>query len=143
MKIISEYKELEGVIYDTPEACREAEAAIDAKKAQEAEAAEQKRVANKQYYDAVAEARQNLVRARNALKDAEGEARAIDEEANKKIHAILCPARKGVHDAELNLAKAIATFNKQVGPYRINLADVDANDVDAIVHHILKDLFGC
>ena len=54
----------------------------------------------------------------------------------------MCPARRGVHDAELNLAKAIATFNKQVGPYRINLADVDANDVDAIVHHILKDLFG-
>lgn len=139
MKIISEYKELEGIIYDTPEACREAEAAVDAKKVQEAE---QKRVANKQYYDAVAEARQKLVRARNALKDAEGEARAIHEEANKKICALLCPARKGVHDAELNLAKAIATFNKQVGPYRINLADIDANDVDAIIHHILKDLFG-
>ena len=33
MKIIREYKELEGVGDDTPEACREAEAAVDAKKA--------------------------------------------------------------------------------------------------------------
>ena len=142
MKIISEYKELQGQVYDTPEACREAEAAVDAKKAKDAEVANQKRLENKQYYDAVATARENLKRARNVLKDAEGEARAIDEEANKKIHALLCPARKGVREAEQQLAAAIAAFNKQVGPYRINLADVDANDVDAIVHHILKDLFG-
>lgn len=142
MKVISEYKELAGIVYDTPEACREAETTVDAKKAEEAKAAEQKRIANKQYYDAVAEAREELKRARNALNDAEGEAKAIADEANKKIRELMCPARKSVREAEQKLAGAITAFNKQVGPYRINVAEMDSKDVDSIVHHILKDLFG-
>ena len=44
MKIISDYKELRDQTFDTVEACQEAEAAIDAQKAKEAEAQNQRRI---------------------------------------------------------------------------------------------------
>ena len=138
MKYVSDYKELSGITYDTPEACQKAEADVDARKAKAAAANEQKRLTNKKYDDAIAAARENLKRARNALKDADGEAKAIADEANEKIRAVMCPARKNVRDAERALAMAIADYNKNIGPYQINVSNLDVADVDVIVRDILK-----
>ena len=142
MKYISDYKELNGITYDTPEACAEAEAAVDARKAKAAEALEQKKLANKKYEDAVAVAREKLKCARADLKDADGKAQAIADEANEKIRAIMCPARKNVRAAERELAMAIAEYNKKVGPYQMKSSEVNPNELDILVGEILRGIWG-
>jgi predicted nucleic acid-binding Zn-ribbon protein len=132
MKIISDYKELRDQTFDTVEACQEAEAAIDAKKAKEAEA-------QKPYETAITEARDNLVRARNALRDAEGEADAIMKEAQAKAKEKLCPARKNVREAEMAVMKAIEEYNKNVGPYRVDIKELPL-PIDRIIMDMLRHI---
>ena len=135
MKIISDYKELQGQTFPTVEACAEAEAAIDKKKAEKA-------AANKQYDDMIAAARTKLDNARQNLAEANAKAEAIVNEANAKVRELMCPARKAVREAEHELGRAIAEYNKHVGPYKMEIKDIDPKNMDAIMHDILKGLFG-
>ena len=132
MKIISDYKELEGKVFNTPEECQAEEAKIDAEKAKAAEA-------SKPYEDAVAEAKNNLSRARAALKDAEGDARAIVAKAEAEIKAKLCPARQNVRDAEVAVLKAIEEYNKNVGPYQVEINEIPRiAPIDRIILDMIK-----
>lgn len=135
MKIISDYKELQGQTFPTVEACAEAEAAIDKQKTEKA-------AANKQYDDAVVAARAKLEAARENLKAANASAEKIVDEANAKVKEIMCPARKAVREAEHELGMAIAEYSKNVGPYRMEIKNVDPSNIDMVVHDILKGLFG-
>lgn len=135
MKIISDYKELQGQTFPTVEACTEAEAAIDKQKADRA-------AANKQYDDAIVAARAKLDAARANLKVANEAAEKIVDEANAKVKELMCPARKAVREAEREVGMAIAEYNKNVGPYKMELKNIDPNDIDHVVHDILRGLFG-
>ena len=135
MKIISDYKELQGQTFPTVEACAEAEAAIDKKKAEAVSA-------NKKYDDAVTAARERLAAAREQLVAANAEAEKIVDEANAKVKELMCPARQAVRKAEHELGIAIAEYNKNVGPYKMQINNVDAKNMDAIMYDILKGLFG-
>lgn len=135
MKIISDYKELQGQSFPTVEACAQAEAAIDKKRAETASA-------NKKYEDSVTAAREHLNVARKQLIEANAQAEKIIDEANAKVKEIMCPARKAVRKAEHDLGLAIAEYNKNVGPYKMELKNIDAQNMDAIMYDILKGLFG-
>ena len=135
MKIISDYKELQGQTFPTVEACAEAEAAIDKQKAE-------KVAASKQYDNMVSTARAKLDAARQNLTEANAKAEAIVDEANVKVREIMCPARKAVREAEHELGLAIAEYNKHVGPYKMEFKDIDPKNMDAIMHDIIKGLFG-
>lgn len=133
MKIISDYKELEGKVFDSPEACLAEEKRIDEEKTKAAEA-------TKPYEDAVTAAKETLVNARKALKDKEAEVDALVKDTNARIKEMLCPARKNVREAEMAVIKAIEEYNKNVGPYKM---DIKAGDmpIDRIVHEMLASIF--
>ena len=104
MKIISEYPELKGQIFDSVEACAAEEKKIEA-------ARENKKTEEMQYKTAIESARAALAEARKELTAARKEAQAIAEEANKKIDGILSGKKANVIAAEKNLRKALAEYN--------------------------------
>ena len=118
MKILSEYKELEGTTFESIEACAEAEAKVEEeRKAIAAKEKEQSKI-KKRLSNDVEKAEQAVTKAFEDYEQAKIEAKKILDEANKKASEVLASAKKKVTDAESARSSAIQVFTANCGPYQ-------------------------
>lgn len=149
MKIVSEYKELEGKTFDTVKACQDAEAAVD--KERKAAVARDKEASKlrKTLAADVDKAEKQLTDAYIAYDKAEEKVKALLDEFNKQRNDILEPAKKAVRDAEEARTQAIISYNKQCGPYQKTYTGDKAQEeylrmvknFDAVVNNFWKSFF--
>lgn len=118
MKIVSEYKELEGKLFDTSEECQIAENKVDEQRKALAKKERDMSKLRKSLAAGVDKAEENLKDAYQKYEEAKKEVQKILEESEKKMNDILQPAKQAVRDAEAARTEAIVNYNKQCGPYQ-------------------------
>lgn len=128
MKFVSE---LTSKVYDTPEACMEADEAYlaEQRKAEEMakQAEEQENIKKaalsklkKELADAVTKADTELNRALENYGVARDEAAELLEKSNKEVAAILDSAKKEVEEAREAKKQALLEFNRKFGPFKVS-----------------------
>lgn len=120
MKIYSDYKELEGTVFNTVKDCQIAEAKVDAEKAQAVEQARKAEATKKkkELANAVSKADDAVAKAYSEYEIAKQEVRKILEESNTRMEKILGPAKSAVTKAENVRFEAIKAYNREFGPYQ-------------------------
>ena len=118
MKFMSDFKELEGKIFDTIDECKKEEAAVLKNREALMEKEKDKSKLKKKLSAAVDKAEETLKDAYKKYEEAKEAAKIILEESNKQMQDILNPAKEAVAKAEQAKAEAITNFNKECGPYQ-------------------------
>ena len=118
MKFMSDFKELEGKIFNSIDECKSEEAKVLKEREALVEKEKDKSKLKKKLSSAVDKAEENLKDAYKKYEEAKEAARIILEESNKQILAIIDPAKEAVAKAEQAKAEAITKFNKECGPYQ-------------------------
>lgn len=116
MKIVSDYKELEGKTFNSIRECAEAEAAIDKQRAESNKAAVSKK--KKELADAVDVADKQVEKAYEQYNTVRVEVQKILEESNAKMQKMLNDAAQVVREAEQAKRDAIIKYTEQFGPYQ-------------------------
>jgi hypothetical protein len=145
MKIISDYPELKGKLFDSVQECAAEEAKVDKQrtmaKSEGNQASKDERVRAK---EAVSAANRNLVEARKALKKAEIEAEKIMKdayiEASAKAREILNPANEEYHKARLEYKKALDQYSTTYGPYRTSVR-ISSSEVPGFIKELFDEVF--
>lgn len=118
MKILSDYKELAGQVFDSIEACAAAEREIDqaknAAKVKDAEITARK----KQLVKDIEIADKRVKEAYDARIKTKEEVQKILEESNKKMMTMLDDANVKVREAEKARRDAILAYNNEFGTYQ-------------------------
>lgn len=115
---MSDFKELEGKVFNSINECKDAESVILKEREALAEKERDKSKLKKKLSGEVDKAEENLKKAYADYEAAKEAAKKILEESNKQMLDILKPAKKAVEEAELAKAQAIKNFNKECGPYQ-------------------------
>lgn len=118
MKFMSDFKELNGKIFNSINECKDAESKILKEREALAEKERDKSKLKKKLSGEVDKAEEALKKAYADYEAAKERARKILEESNQQMLDILNPAKKAVEDAELAKTQAIKNFNKECGPYQ-------------------------
>lgn len=118
MKFMSDYKELEGKVFNSINECKDAESKVLKEREALAEKEKDKSKLKKKLSGEVDKAEENLKKAYSDYEAAKEKARKILEESNKQMEDILNPAKQAVKDAESARAEAIKNFNKECGVYQ-------------------------
>lgn len=118
MKFMSDFKELDGKVFNSINECKDAESKVLKQREALAEKEKDKSKLKKKLSGEVDKAEENLKKAYADYESAKERAREILEESNKQMLDILNPAKKAVEDAELAKTQAIKNFNKECGPYQ-------------------------
>ena len=118
MKFMSDFKELEGKIFNSINECKDAESKILKEREAFAEKEKDKSKLKKKLSGEVDKAEEALKKAYADYEAAKEQARKILKESNQQMLDILNPAKKAVEDAELAKTQAIKNFNKECGPYQ-------------------------
>jgi hypothetical protein len=118
MKFMSDFKELNGKIFNSINECKDAESKILKEREAFAEKEKDKSKLKKKLSGEVDKAEEALMKAYANYEAAKERAREIIEESNKQMLDIINPAKKAVEDAELARTQAIKNFNKECGPYQ-------------------------
>lgn len=118
MKFMSDFKELEGKIFNSINECKDAESKILKEREALAEKEKDKSKLKKKLSSEVDKAEENLKKAYADYDAAKEEVKKILEESNQKMLDILNPAKKAVTEAEAARAEAIKNFNKECGVYQ-------------------------
>ena len=118
MKFMSDFKELEGKIFNSINECKDAESVILKEREALAEKEKDKSKLKKRLSGEIEKAETALQEAYTKYDEAKEAARVILEESNKQIMDILTPAKEQVNKAEKAKAEAIKNFNKECGPYQ-------------------------
>ena len=118
MKILSEYKELAGQVFDSIEACAAAEREVDRAKHLEHEKNSAIAARKKQLAKDVETADKNVKDAYDARIKTKEEVQKILEESNKKMMTMLDEANVKVREAEKARRDAILAYNKEFGTYQ-------------------------
>lgn len=118
MKIVSEYKELEGQVFDTVDQCAEAEVKVEEQRKALAEQERDKSKLKKSLAKDVDVAEEKVKQAYLNYENAKEQVKKILEESNKQMNDILKPAKQAIADAEAARTEAIVNYNKQCGPYQ-------------------------
>lgn len=116
MKIVSDYKELEGKTFTSIRECAEAEAAIDKQRAESNKAMVSKK--KKELADAVDVADKQVEKAYEQYNTVRVEVQKILEESNAKMQKMLNDAAQVVREAEQAKRDAIIKYTEQFGPYQ-------------------------
>lgn len=116
MKIVSEYKELEGQTFNTIRECADAEAAVAAKRveAQKAEVSKKKRELAK----IIDEAEVEVIEAYKKYEDTKKEVQKLLEESNEQMTKLIKDASDSVKTAEQKRRDAILNYTSTFGPYQ-------------------------
>lgn len=139
MKIFSEFKELEGVEFNSVAACEEAEAKVVADREMKIAQSKKSELSKlrKQCADEVQKADDALAKAYEEYDKAKAEAEEIAKEANEKINAILTPANEAIRVAEKAKTDAIIKYNEHCGPYqKIYTGDKAIQEYNRMVSNI-------
>ena len=118
MKFMSDFKELEGKIFNSINECKDAESKVLKEREALAEKEKDKSKLRKKLSGEVDKAEENLKKAYADFETAKETARKILEESNQKMLDILNPAKQAIKDAEAARATAIKNFNKECGVYQ-------------------------
>lgn len=117
MRVVSDYKELEGQTFASFRECADAEAAVD-KLRQEKEKSNTVSKKKKQLADAVEEADKAVVSAYENYDKVKAEVRKILEESNARMSKMLQDATNSIKNAEKQKRDAILNYNREYGPYQ-------------------------
>lgn len=118
MKFMSDFKELNGKVFNSINECKDAESKVLKEREALAEKERDKSKLKKKLSGEVDKAEEALKQAYADYEAAKEQARKILEESNQQMLDILNPAKKAVEDAELAKTQAIKNFNKECGPYQ-------------------------
>ena len=120
MKIYSDYKELEGQVFNTVRECQLAEAKVETEKAQAVEQARKAEVSKKkkELASAIEQADEVVNKAYAKYEQAKQDVRKILEESNTQMENILTPAKAEVAKAEKLRADAIKEYTNAFGAYQ-------------------------
>ena len=149
MKIVSEYKELEGQVFNTVKECETAEHKVDEQRKALSKKEKDMSKLKKSLAAQVDKAEEDLKAAYQNYDEAKETAKKIVEEANKLISETLQPAKKAVRDAEAARTEAIINYNKQCGPYQKVYTGDKAKEeylrmteqIDSVFNSIWKNFF--
>ena len=134
MKILSEYKELAGQVFDTIEACAAAERAIDKSRNEAKEQNAKVSARKKELATAVEVADKAVKDAYDAHSKAKEEVRQMLEATNKKMMDILAESEAKVTNAEVAKRDAILAYNKEFGPYQaVYSGDRAQRELDRVI----------
>ena len=116
MKIVSEYKELEGQTFDTIEECAKAEAVVDERKVatQKLLDSKKKRALSK----VIEDADQQVLDAYANYEKVKKEVQRILEESNNQMTKMLTDAADKIKSAEKTRRDAILEYTKNYGSYQ-------------------------
>lgn len=119
MKIVSEYKELEGRVFNTVGECAEAEGLIEVQRAELAEKKKKNESSLRKHYSSeIDKADKDLKEAYDNYDKAKEEVRKILEKSNEEMVNILTPAEDKVREAQKAKQDAILKYNEHCGPYQ-------------------------
>lgn len=118
MKFMSDFKELDGKVFNSINECKDAESKVLKEREALTEAERDKSKLKKKLSAEVDKAEENLKKAYSNYEDAKDKAKKILEESNQQMLDILNPAKKAVEDAEAAKTEAIKKFNKECGVYQ-------------------------
>ena len=118
MKFMSDFKELNGQIFNSINECKEAESKVLKDREALAEKERDKSKLKKKLSGEVDRAEEALKKAYADYESAKEQAKKILEESNQQMLDILKPAKKAGEDAEEARTQAIKNFNKECGPYQ-------------------------
>lgn len=149
MKIVSEYKELEGQVFDNVKQCAAAEKRVEE---QRKAVADKERDASKLRKSLAAEidvAEKNLSQAYAEYDKAKEAVDALVKKFHEERDAIMNPAKKAVMEAESHRKTAILNYTRQCGPYQKTYTGDKAEqefirmskNFDAMVNDFWKDFF--
>ena len=118
MKFMSEFKELEGQVYNSINECKDAEnKVLKEREAREIKERDKSKL-RKKLSGEVEAAEADLKKAYENYEVAKETARKMIEEYNKKIQDLLNPAKEAVKEAQLAKTEAIKKYNKECGVYQ-------------------------
>lgn len=119
VKIISEYKELEGQTFNTVQECTDAEAKIEERRA---EIASNEKLSvtkrKKELAKAISNADAAVQKAYQDYETAKATVRKILEESNEQMMNIINPAKEAITNAEKLRMDAILAYTKEFGSYQ-------------------------
>jgi hypothetical protein len=118
MKILSEYKELAGQVFDSIEACAAAERAVDKARNDAKEQNAKVSARKRELATAIEVAEKSVKDAYDSRIKVKEEVQKILEESNKKMMAMLDDANVKVRDAEKARRDAILAYNNEFGTYQ-------------------------
>ena len=118
MKILSEYKELAGQVFDSIEDCAAAEREVDKLKHLENEKNSAITARKKQLAKDIEAADKRVKEAYDARIKTKEEVQKILEESNKKMMTMLDDANVKVREAEKERRDAILAYNNEFGTYQ-------------------------
>ena len=118
MKFMSDFKELDGKVFNSINECKDAESKVLKEREALAEKERDKSKLKKKLSGEVDKTEEALKKAYADYEAAKEQARKILEESNQQMLDIINPAKKAVEDAELARTQAIKNFNKECGPYQ-------------------------
>ncbi len=140
MKIISDYPELKGQVFDSMDACATEEAKIDARRAEATKQAEQKKCARDAAVAAVDEARKKVREARIGLAEAQKKADENVRKVCEKNKALMQPAKEAYYSAERELRRVLSEYNKEYGPYRMQTNNSRELNIEELIDLIFGGL---
>ena len=141
MKFMSDFKELNGRVFNSINECKDAESKVLKEREALAEKERDKSKLKKKLSGEVDKAEEALKKAYADYEAAKEQARRILEESNQQMLDILNPAKKAVEDAELARTQAIKNFNKECGSYqKIYTGDAAQAELDRF-NKQFNDLF--
>ena len=118
MKFVSDFKELNGKVFNSINECKDAESKVLKEREALAEKERDKSKLKKKLSGEVDRAEEDLKKAYANYEYAKEQVKKILEESNKQMIEILDPAKKAVEEAEEAKTRAIQNFTKECGPYQ-------------------------
>ena len=118
MKFMSDFKELEGKIFNSINECKDAESKVLKDREAIAEKEKDKSKLKKKLSNDIEKAEEKVKQAYADYEAAKEQAAKIIEESNKQALDVINPAKQAIKDAEANKVAAIKAFNEACGPYQ-------------------------
>ena len=118
MKFMSDFKELEGKIYNSINECKDAESAVLKQREELANKERDKSKLKKKFADEIDKAEEAVKAAYKEYDVAKEKAAKILEDSNKQVLEIINAAKDVVNKAEKAKLDAITAFNKEFGAYQ-------------------------
>ena len=140
MKIISDYPELKGQVFDSVDACATEEKKVEEARAAAKEAENKKAVERDAAKAAVDAARKRLLEAKKAVVAARMEGDKLVAEAHAKAAKLAEPAYSECRQAQADLRKALATYNEMSNADRIVHSNMNDDDFKRVLKIVFGDL---
>ena len=145
MKFMSDFKELEGKIFNSINECKDAESKVLKDREAIAEKEKDKSKLKKKLSSDIEKAEEKVKQAYADYEAAKEQAAKIIEESNKQALDVITPAKQAIKDAEADKVAAIKAFNEGCGPYQKiytgEKAQAEFDRLNKQFNSMLSDLF--